>query len=205
MPKVVDHELRRTTIARAALQVIAERGLVATTMREVAEAASCSTGMVNHYFSDKDALLLAAAKLAVDDLIEGFLSPPSTSPPGPAVLRDQLLSTLPDSAAVRPSHKVVVHLYASALHSPELAEHVRVLYGVVIGEIAATLSRGQTEGWVRGEIDPSITAQLLVSAIDGLGIQTLVDVDGTSPAALAECVDQLIHVYVLTEVTRAPN
>jgi len=192
MPRVVDHEARRTDIARAALGVIAEKGLVTATMRDVAEAASCSTGMVNHYFADKDALLLAAAKLAVDDLISGFLSPAGSAPSGPSVLREQLLSTLPASAAVRPSHKVVVHLYASALHAPELAEHARTLYAVAIREIAATLERGQLEGWVRPSLDPSRTAQLLLAAVDGLGIQTLVDLHGTAPADLATFVDQLV-------------
>ncbi len=140
MPRVVDHEHRRTEIARAAIGVIAEKGLVAATVRDVAEAASCSTGMVNHYFADKDALLLAAAKLAVDDLVSGFLAPAASGKSGPSVLRDQLLSTLPASSTVRPSHHVVVHLYAGALHSPAMAEHVRTLYGVAIGEIAGTLA-----------------------------------------------------------------
>jgi AcrR family transcriptional regulator len=205
MPKVVDHELRRTDIARAALGVIAQKGLVATTMRDVALAASCSTGMVNHYFVDKDALLLATAKLAVDDLLVGFLSASADAAHGPWVLRQQLLSTVPASDEVRASHKVVVHLYAGALHSPELAEHVRTLYGVAISEITATLERGQLEGWVLPAVDPTSTAQLLLAAVDGLGIQALVDMKGTSPTGLATLIDQLVSSVVVPEFESTPT
>ncbi|MGI5131326.1 TetR/AcrR family transcriptional regulator [Pseudonocardia sp. CA-107938] len=60
MPRLVDHDQRRRELAAAAAAVIARAGLSGATMREVAEEAGCTTGMVTHYFDDKQQVLLAA-------------------------------------------------------------------------------------------------------------------------------------------------
>ncbi|MEQ8602399.1 MAG: TetR family transcriptional regulator [Marivibrio sp.] len=53
-------ETRRTEILEAAIQVIAEKGLSATTMERVAGRAGVSPGTVTFHFARKEALLLAA-------------------------------------------------------------------------------------------------------------------------------------------------
>ena len=64
MPKIVDHEKRRHTIAQAAVTVIAEQGLEATKLSTIARLAGMTTGSVTHYFSDKDAVLMAALEMS---------------------------------------------------------------------------------------------------------------------------------------------
>jgi TetR/AcrR family transcriptional repressor of bet genes len=66
MPKIVDHDQRRRAIALAAIEVIAERGLEATKLVDIARIAGVTTGAITHYFSDKDAVLMAALELAYD-------------------------------------------------------------------------------------------------------------------------------------------
>ncbi|HAN67382.1 MAG TPA: TetR family transcriptional regulator, partial [Halieaceae bacterium] len=60
MPKQVDHEQRRAMIASAAARCIAENGLQGTTMRAIALSSGVSKGIVEHYFTDKDAVIAAA-------------------------------------------------------------------------------------------------------------------------------------------------
>ena len=62
MPKIVDHELRRRELAQAALRVIGRAGLEATTTRAVADESGWSTGVLKHYFDDKDHLLHEALR-----------------------------------------------------------------------------------------------------------------------------------------------
>ncbi|MBA3508847.1 MAG: TetR/AcrR family transcriptional regulator, partial [Thermoleophilaceae bacterium] len=62
MPKVVDHEQRRTEVAAAARAAIADRGLDGATVRDIAAAAGVSTGVLAYYFRDKDELLLQALR-----------------------------------------------------------------------------------------------------------------------------------------------
>ena len=66
MPKIVDHEKRRTTIAQAAVAIIAEQGLEATKLSDIARLAGMTTGSVTHYFRDKDAVLMAALEMSYD-------------------------------------------------------------------------------------------------------------------------------------------
>lgn len=68
MPKIVDHDQRRKAIGAAAMKVIAERGLEATKLVDIARLAGVTTGAVTHYFSDKDAILMAALEMAYDTM-----------------------------------------------------------------------------------------------------------------------------------------
>jgi AcrR family transcriptional regulator len=60
MPRRVDHEARRRHIGAALLDIAAERGLQAVTMREVAARAGVSVRLVQYYFETKDRLLEAS-------------------------------------------------------------------------------------------------------------------------------------------------
>ncbi|MEH6570625.1 MAG: TetR family transcriptional regulator C-terminal domain-containing protein [Halioglobus sp.] len=60
MPRIVDHDEQRMQLCSTATQVIALSGLENTTLRSVAAHHGCTKGMVQHYFVDKQALLLAA-------------------------------------------------------------------------------------------------------------------------------------------------
>lgn len=66
MPAAVDHDEKREAIAGIAADLIAERGLKAATIRQVAAAAGYSTTVVTHYFASKRAMLLAAYRHAAE-------------------------------------------------------------------------------------------------------------------------------------------
>ena len=60
MPKIVDHQQMRERIAAMASRLIAQNGLERTSMRSLAKASDCTTGMITHYFPYKNAILVAA-------------------------------------------------------------------------------------------------------------------------------------------------
>ena len=63
MPKIVDHEQRRSELAAAVWRLASRDGLEAVTLRAVSAEAGWSTGALNHYFSDKEKLLLFAFQI----------------------------------------------------------------------------------------------------------------------------------------------
>lgn len=65
MPKVVDHEQRREEIAHVACQVIARHGFDQATVARIARAAGFTTGMVAHYFENKQQIVIAALRLVL--------------------------------------------------------------------------------------------------------------------------------------------
>ena len=68
MPKVGMREIRRAQLIDATLRSIDEAGLPGTTLASVAQRANISTGIVSHYFGDKDGLLEATMRHVLRDL-----------------------------------------------------------------------------------------------------------------------------------------
>ena len=105
MPKKVDHEQRRTVIATAAAQCIAELGMQGTTMRAIAQSSGFSKGIVEHYFTDKDEVISAALAqmnaryLAREEHLTAGLS-------GLSALRARLHCILPLDKASREEWKI---------------------------------------------------------------------------------------------------
>ena len=65
MPKAVDHDERREQIAQAACIVVANHGFEQATVVRIARAAGYTTGMLPHYFSSKQDIILAALRLSL--------------------------------------------------------------------------------------------------------------------------------------------
>lgn len=66
MPKIVDHEARRASVAEIAARLIARDGIEGTKVREIARLANCSTSIVSHYFHSKHDLLLSAYRMRME-------------------------------------------------------------------------------------------------------------------------------------------
>ena len=60
----VDHDSRREEVAGAAARLIAEKGLEALTTRALAKSLGCSIGVLSHYFSSKEDIVIAAFRWA---------------------------------------------------------------------------------------------------------------------------------------------
>jgi AcrR family transcriptional regulator len=72
MPKIVDHERYRAELVEKCIQLFAEQGYGALTMRDIAAALSVSTGTLYHYFPSKEALFDAAVRrVTQQDLTAG--------------------------------------------------------------------------------------------------------------------------------------
>ncbi|MER8438827.1 TetR/AcrR family transcriptional regulator [Mesorhizobium sp. M1312] len=63
MPKIIDVEQTRLRIARAACKAIAQKGISAVTMIDIANAANVTTGMITHYFDGKADIIAAAMRI----------------------------------------------------------------------------------------------------------------------------------------------
>lgn len=58
MPRIVNHEKKRKSIAEAAWSIIKKEGIEKASIRRVATEAGMSAGALRHYFSTKDEMLL---------------------------------------------------------------------------------------------------------------------------------------------------
>lgn len=72
MPKTAIVDIRRKEIIKAFFGVIAERGLNGATIRQVAESAGMSVGLLQHYFPNKEEMIRAVIDYATSEYISAL-------------------------------------------------------------------------------------------------------------------------------------
>ncbi|WP_343559889.1 choline-binding transcriptional repressor BetI [Kiloniella sp. b19] len=68
MPRIGVEEIRKKQLIEATIAVIHEVGFTAATIAKISKHAGLSTGIVAHYFTDKDGLLVATQKHLMQEL-----------------------------------------------------------------------------------------------------------------------------------------
>ena len=173
---------RRETLLRAALEVIAERGIGGTTHRAVAQVADVPVATTTYYFSSLDELVTAAVeRTSRDELAEGRAQldalgdgPPDT-PALVGIVLDQLLG--PESRdggldAVLLRYERLVGAGRRPYLAPlmrELRTELDALLGAVLARSGHPLDAGALDD--------------LVALVDGKVISALIEADPDPRAA----------------------
>jgi len=117
MPKIVDHAARRCEISAIAATLIAEGGMDATTIREIARRSGYSKGVIEHYFDDKKELISAALDW-INQCYERRVAQSTAGLSGLPALRKRIEATLPMNRAIRNEWKVrLVFWSMAAVHA----------------------------------------------------------------------------------------
>lgn len=172
MPKIVDHEARRTQIADAALELIAESGIGAVTFRSLATTSGWSPGVLGHYFKDRHDILTAAITRAADlsavqqKAISGTMN-------GRQALEALLEETLPIDNRRLALTRVFVFFYAEAAVDSKTKEMIDIYLNRWRKLTARSVVDAQTLGDLDASLDPTATAMDLVAYVDGLSVHAL--------------------------------
>lgn len=167
MPKIVDHQERRTAIALAAAEAIAEEGIEAITMKGIGERAGVTTGAVTHYFADKDEVVLEAL-LLVDASMQLRLEAAMALG---ASRVDVLLAALPHDRESRRDWSVWRVFSDRASRSDSLREQYRASTGAWL---QAAID-GLAERTGRHPEETRLDAEVIVATIDAIGDAASVD------------------------------
>lgn len=120
MPKLGMGPIRREQICRAAAAVIAREGFAGSTMRMVAEEAGVSTGMINHYFANRQELLTQALVFVSERTQERYREAIEPLPAGVERLNALLDSALSEDVDMRETWYVWINAYGEAVRLPDL-------------------------------------------------------------------------------------
>ena len=168
MPQVSDKYLeeRKVKIAKAAVNVFAEKGYSNATMQDIMEMSNISRGGLYAHFENIDAVFLAA--LRYDDSLphNRFLRPDPKRPLLPQLkkwLQEMALSIEEDKLSLVRA-KSEFFLSHSALDTPYLCERHEVLSS----DIQSFIDTGIGLGEFSEQIDKVALSQFLISAIDGI-------------------------------------
>ncbi|MEU3657456.1 TetR/AcrR family transcriptional regulator [Streptomyces sp. NPDC032161] len=178
MPKLVDHEERRTQIAEALIRVAGRRGLHAVGMRDVAAEAGVSLRLVQYYFHTKEKLLFYGLQ-HLTGLFTARVSAglrPDGQDPGPrATIEALLLTSLPTDEESRTFHLLytsyaILSVTDGALaaepfiDNPDAAEHA----------LTRLLQQARKTGLADPDIDARTEAISLLAMAAAMGTSILV-------------------------------
>jgi AcrR family transcriptional regulator len=171
MPKVVDHAARRAELVDAAWRVIAAEGLEAATVRRIAQAAGCTTGLVTHYFESKDDMLVAALRevhrRAGQRMIRHV---------GGADIADVLLEVILDALPMDQDRqlewKVWLAFWGRAATDARLRQEQQRRYAEWRGLLGKLIRRAHPAD---AAAERRSAVDLIAGAIDGLGIQATLE------------------------------
>ena len=179
----VDH-IRKPQILSAAAAVIAERGIEATRIADVADTAGTSTSAVLYWFGSRDELLAEALTFAENAYYEQ-LAERLAELDAP---RDRLVALI-DSAVGGEDWLLWMELWARALRDPDIAAARRRLDDRWRSEIGEILLAGVAMGDFQ-VVDTRRATLELAALIDGLAVQVaLGDPAVSSEVMRAICIE----------------
>ena len=161
-----DHEARRRDIADATLAVIAEVGLDGASLRAIARQAACTTGVLSHYFTNKDEVLVFALE-SIFDQLDTIFDQAAQEKDGLSALRAAATSVLPIDDTSRSLVSVWQSYVSKAERNVQLAEVIRRRHGKVRDRFTELVARGQEDGSIRTDMSAMNLGDVVNACVDG--------------------------------------
>jgi TetR/AcrR family transcriptional regulator, transcriptional repressor of bet genes len=170
MPKVVDVEATKMRIVKATWDVITTKGIQSVSMRRVASAAGCTSGLITHHFTDKDELVTYAYEVVLDTMIADAALRVGEE----HTVRDKLWAAV---EAIEPSTRhmkqltiVLMNFWAQAAFNRAFAARCRQDYKRWRTLITRTIREGITAGELRDDTDIQALTDTITLLSDGLSV-----------------------------------
>ncbi|SEL91895.1 TetR/AcrR family transcriptional regulator [Streptacidiphilus jiangxiensis] len=181
MPKVVDPEQRRASVAEAVWRVVLRNGLDGVSVRTVATEAGLSAGSLRHYFATQAEVLTFAMQLVIDR-VRARVHVATT-------VRDVIGELLPLDAERRAEAEVWLAFSTRAQVDPTL----RALRDTSYDLLEALCGR-LVEAVAPGAQD--VEVERLYALIDGLVLHAVMRPDRATPELLRTVVDRHLEELV---------
>jgi AcrR family transcriptional regulator len=188
-------------LVKAAIAVVSEEGVSAATFEAIARRGGYSRGLVGQRFGSKLGLIEAVIAYLHDDQQGVAVDQRLAELSGLEALLgfvDLYLRRLAELGEVQAYFRLMSWAVAdiSAFRSAFAAEHDRVR-----GRFEDWVVRGQAEGGIRPDLDPTAAALLVGSQLLGLSIQLLIDPTMDVDPIRATCVTTLRQAFSASDMT----
>ncbi|MDP9904568.1 TetR/AcrR family transcriptional regulator [Arthrobacter bambusae] len=179
MPRKVNHDERRELLSQAVWQVVSESGLEGLTLRAVAAAAGCTTGMVTHYFPDKKALLAHART----EMHRRMAARIDAFPRG-ATARETLCAVAEQALPLDDERRLEAVVWSQFLltsgNDPVLFEEHRRSHASWIRRLTVLVDAACQDPLETADLN--VRVRSLVACLDGLALNAVTDPDSYPPA-----------------------
>ena len=165
---------RRAEVVQAAWRVIAREGLDRTSMRAIAQELSSSTGVVTHYFRNKEELTLFALEQVFESVVVEMRAC-AQKWQGLERLEQMLFLALPLAMSYRDDWKVWVAFLGYSIGRDRLIQEHCKRYGILREILVETLAELQAEKLIRAELDLIFEANALIALVDGISLNVVIN------------------------------
>jgi AcrR family transcriptional regulator len=165
---------RRLEVTEAAWRVIVREGLDRASMRAIARELGSSTGVVTHYFRDKDELMLFALERVFERLFQD-MEAAAKGRQGLDRLEQMILAALPTSAEGIPGWQVWIAFLGYAIGRENLVQEHRKRYSSLCQSICHELTKLQAAKLIRADLDLAQEANALIALVDGIGTGVVIN------------------------------
>lgn len=191
MPKIVNHEARREELVEAAWRVIGRAGMVGATMREIAREAGVSTGILAHYFKDKEDLLGFSLRLSHRRIYERF-SAGTQGLVGLAALRVIMLEALPLDQERLLEAQIEMNFFSLALGNESLRELQNREFERFWDELHHRVSEAQTLGEISTTFDADWITHQLIILVEGISLEAVLYPARISPDQQSKILERFL-------------
>lgn len=202
MPKVVDHDARREEVLAALWRVVQRDGLEGATMRAIAREAGVSSGVLAHYFRDKDDILRSGLELVNRQIAEGAARVLGRRT-GLAALLDVLSLTLPLDDGRSRTVQFEVSTWSRALGDPRQRDEHLGYYDAWCDLVGQLVQVAIDLGELPDSVDVELTTASLVAFTDGLAVDALLHPERLSPRRQRALLEHQVHALAAVAPPRS--
>lgn len=171
---------RRLEVSEAAWRVIVREGLDRASMRAIAQEMNCTTGVVTHYFRNKQELILFALH-QVTERLQVMMQMAIEGVSGVDRLTAMLLSFLPLDQERQEILRVWVAYLGYAIGRDGLMEEHQQSAAELRAVIIHELEDLQSAGLIGGDLIAQVEANALLALVNGVAIDSLIQAEHLEP------------------------
>lgn len=164
-------EVRRRMLLQAARGVIADRGLHATTLRDIAAAGDVAVGTVTYHFSGIAEVLAGVLDAEMQEYSAPVMAAAARAATGRDALQHLVDGLLADGGRAKDHWKLWLDFWALSAHDERYADWQRRVYDDLHALAAGAMRRGSQDGSLAPIPDPPAAALEFVALLDGLVVQ----------------------------------
>jgi AcrR family transcriptional regulator len=190
---------RRLEVCEAAWRVIVRDGLDRTSLRAIAQELGCTTGVVTHYFRDKQELILFALNQVTQSLLKAMQAQ-KEQVLGVERLLNMVSAFLPLDMEREAVLKVWVAFLGYAIGRDSLmAEHQQSaaqLRKLVLQELQAL----QSAKLIRDDVDLELEANVLLALANGVSLDFLIQGKHLNPQQQQQAIWRYVEKILSTHI-----
>ena len=178
MPKIVDKEQKRKEIAKAAIEIFAQKGFESTTIQEIAEAADIGKGTFYQYFETKEHVLIEVSMEIFREMENSIDSSFLTISDPRKKLKSLVSETMGAVDKMEKVFNVYLELFLIHLRKGGYGVTILVLEDMLVMMrklVSEIILDGKKKGIFKPNIDHKALSIFLVASLDGVALHYVMD------------------------------